>query len=179
MERYFVYDLIDPRTGQTFYVGKGCKNRPAEHTKQAKAGVHSRKCDLIRSILDDGLTVKVKIAQRFADEAEAYAFEVERIAEFGLANLTNVLPGGNGPYGCMSRAVTLAEQMPKAMIYGIWRVLAFASKGLRVSWGGMDVTKFANQSLQRLVGSFGLEAVQERFAAAGLSLLTEQNNGIR
>jgi len=27
MRRYYVYELIDPRTGKPFYVGKGVRNR--------------------------------------------------------------------------------------------------------------------------------------------------------
>ena len=33
--KYYVYRLIDPRTGQTFYVGKGKGNRVFEHAKNA------------------------------------------------------------------------------------------------------------------------------------------------
>jgi hypothetical protein len=50
MSRFFVYDLIDPRNDEVFYVGKGTKNRPYEHAKYAKAGVRSRKCNRIREI---------------------------------------------------------------------------------------------------------------------------------
>ena len=31
---YYVYRLIDPRNGQTFYVGKGKGNRVFSHAKQ-------------------------------------------------------------------------------------------------------------------------------------------------
>ena len=49
--RYYVYRLIDPRTGQTFYVGKGKGNRVFEHAKNA--------IDLI----DDDLTDKSRTIQ--------------------------------------------------------------------------------------------------------------------
>ena len=32
---YYVYRLIDPRNGETFYVGKGKDNRIFEHLKKA------------------------------------------------------------------------------------------------------------------------------------------------
>lgn len=33
--KYYVYRLIDPRNGQTFYVGKGKNNRVFAHVNQA------------------------------------------------------------------------------------------------------------------------------------------------
>lgn len=35
--KYYVYRLIDPRTYETFYVGKGCGDRVFQHTKNVKA----------------------------------------------------------------------------------------------------------------------------------------------
>ena len=35
--KYYVYRLIDPRSFQTFYVGKGCDNRVFMHAKAATA----------------------------------------------------------------------------------------------------------------------------------------------
>ena len=35
--KYYVYRLVDPRTLQTFYVGKGCGNRVFQHVKDAKS----------------------------------------------------------------------------------------------------------------------------------------------
>ena len=32
---YYVYRLVDPRNGQTFYVGKGKNNRVFAHAKRA------------------------------------------------------------------------------------------------------------------------------------------------
>jgi hypothetical protein len=98
MKRYlavwYVYELIDPRTDMVFYVGKGARNRLDAHENEAKSGINSYKCNKIRSIWEDGhQIVKRKVAQ-FWDETAAYEHEAERIAEIGLANLTNVLPGG-------------------------------------------------------------------------------------
>lgn len=176
MGRFFVYELIDPRDGVAFYIGKGCGNRPAAHAKEAANGKRSRKCQRIREIVESGHAVKVRIAQRFEDESAAYAYEVERIAEVGLASLTNVLPGGRGG---MARAVRLAEQLPRSVVMGIAKVLALAEAGRNVSWGSMDVTAFARDNLARLIERLGLSVVKERFAAAGVVLLTEQNNAVR
>ena len=34
--KYYVYRLVDPRTLQTFYVGKGCGDRVFQHVKDAQ-----------------------------------------------------------------------------------------------------------------------------------------------
>lgn len=91
---YYVYELIDPRDSKVFYVGKGCRNRIDQHEHEAKKGRQSRKCDVIREIQSNGLCVVKNIVKRFDDEMVAYQFEAERIASVGLANLTNVAPGG-------------------------------------------------------------------------------------
>lgn len=77
-----------------FYVGKGTKNRIDDHEKEAKKGVCSHKCNKIRSL---PYILKQKIAL-FNDEQEAYDFETERIAFYGLKNLTNVVAGGQGAF---------------------------------------------------------------------------------
>lgn len=93
---YYVYELVDPRSGEPFYIGKGKGSRIDAHEREAKKGTHSRKCDRIREIWADKLQVEKNILQRFTDEAEAYATEKAIIEEIGLANLTNVIPGGGG-----------------------------------------------------------------------------------
>lgn len=94
--RFYIYDLIDPRCGSVFYVGKGQRSRINAHESDAKRGVVSPKTDRIREIWAAGLSVKKKIVKRFSSESEALAAEVERIAEIGLENLTNIAPGGGG-----------------------------------------------------------------------------------
>ena len=51
---------------------------------------------MIREITQEGHSVRIAIVERFACEAKAYDFEVERIAAIGLENLTNIMPGGGG-----------------------------------------------------------------------------------
>lgn len=176
MGRFFVYELTDPRDDRPFYVGKGCGNRPKAHLREAQRGKRSRKCSRIREIEAEGLAVGIRVVERFDLEDAAYAAEVERIAEIGLANLTNVLPGGRGG---MALAVRMAEELPRSAVLAVAKLFALAEAGLRVRWGGMDVTAFARESLERWVDRLGLEAVEDRFRAAGLVLLTEQNNAVR
>lgn len=96
---FFVYELVDPRNGWIFYVGKGRKNRPQHHTNEAKSGKKSRKCNVIRQILAAGLRVIVVIVRRFRTEDAAYNFEKRLISGYGLKNLTNVTPGGRSGGG--------------------------------------------------------------------------------
>lgn len=58
--KYYVYRLIDPRNGQTFYVGRGCGNRVFDHAKYAKSdeGETIRsKNQIITAIKEEGLEV--------------------------------------------------------------------------------------------------------------------------
>lgn len=93
---FYVYDLIDPRDGSIFYVGKGTRNRIHAHEAEARAGRQSRKCRRIREIEALGLSVVKSKVAHFGDEKLAYAFEAERIEQIGLWRLTNCVPGGGG-----------------------------------------------------------------------------------
>tara|TARA_R110000868_G_scaffold187664_4_gene430194 strand:- start:1334 stop:1858 length:525 start_codon:yes stop_codon:yes gene_type:complete len=91
---YFVYELIDPRNGLVFYIGKGKGDRPKQHEAEARKGKRTAKCNTIREILEAGHTVTISIVRHFKDEAKAYAFEKRHIEAHGLDKLTNMQPGG-------------------------------------------------------------------------------------
>jgi hypothetical protein len=96
--RWYVYQLIDPRNNEAFYVGKGTGDRLNAHKREALKGACSRKCNRIIEILSVNLDVlAVKVAY-FWDEQAAYDFETDLFDEIGLENLTNVIPGGSGAW---------------------------------------------------------------------------------
>lgn len=98
--KYYVYRLIDPRNGQTFYVGKGKGNRVFQHVLGALKyydGVDKEnqnfvndpnKLRIIREILDANLNVIYIIQRWHLNENEAYEVEAALIDCFpGLSNL--------------------------------------------------------------------------------------------
>jgi len=88
MLAYYVYRLVDPRSGKTFYIGKGIARRIDQHEREARRGVRSLKCNTIKEILAAGLQViKLKVGL-FSRECDAYAFEAALIEE-ERSSLTN------------------------------------------------------------------------------------------
>jgi len=97
---YYVYRLIDPRTGQTFYVGKGKNNRVFAHVHDALKNYEgedysnaeqddeiSAKIQQIRDIHNAGLEVIMVIHRWGMDEVTA--FEVEAALIDCYPGLTN------------------------------------------------------------------------------------------
>jgi hypothetical protein len=92
--RYYVYELIDPRDGECFYVGKGKGRRAWRHMREwmRGIGVNIRKLDRIADIHAAGAQVEVRIVADGMSEEQAYKLERETIARRRAA-LTNVASG--------------------------------------------------------------------------------------
>ena len=74
---FYVYRLIDPRNGETFYVGKGSGSRVLQHVQNAIGNAEpSDKIEVIREIRDAGLPVG-HVIHRHGIEDEQTAMEVE------------------------------------------------------------------------------------------------------
>ena len=102
---WYVYRLIDPRNGQTFYVGKGRDNRIFQHVKDAQSlenseeDIESLKIRTIREIKRAGLEPLHVIHRSGLDEQ--VAFEVEAALIDAYPGLKNIAGGyGNGDRGC-------------------------------------------------------------------------------
>lgn len=94
MNGYYVYFLIDPRDGSTFYVGKGKGGRIRQHVAEVRAGRYGSngaKCERIREIITAGMAVVEQIHRGGLTEDEAY--ELERRLIKGMDGLTNIISG--------------------------------------------------------------------------------------
>ena len=103
--KYYVYRLVDPRNGNTFYVGKGKNNRVFAHVACALSEItdvdydsktddeENLKYQTIRAIQDAGLDV-IHIIQRYGlSEHDALVIESALIDVYCLEQLTNKIKG--------------------------------------------------------------------------------------
>ena len=96
--KFYNYLLIRSN-GVVFYVGKGTGNRINDHESEARKGMQSHKCNIIRQEWANGEEIiKQKIAF-FDNEEDAYQLEVLLINFFGRENLANGTDGGEGGPG--------------------------------------------------------------------------------
>ena len=101
--KWYVYRLIDPRNGETFYVGKGQGNRVFAHANGLVADdandVSDPKLQRIKEIQAAGLEVG-HIIHRHGIESSRVAYEVEAALIDAYPGLTNKVRGqGSNDYG--------------------------------------------------------------------------------
>ena len=98
--KHYVYRLIDPRTGHTFYVGKGYGDRVFTHMRDAiKENDESLKREVIQDILRYGLK-PLHIIHRHGIKDEDTAHAIEAAVMDAFPNLTNEAAGhGSRKYG--------------------------------------------------------------------------------
>jgi hypothetical protein len=91
----YVYELAYPESmgGVTFYVGKGRYDRINQHERDARNGVQSPVCNIIREIWSYGEQIVKRKVLEGLDKREARVRERERIFSYGISKLANRLPG--------------------------------------------------------------------------------------
>ena len=108
----YVYRLIDPRNGETFYVGKGTGNRVFAHAREQVAedeSSQSNKLRRIREIRQAGFEVAHVIHRHGMDDRTA--FEVEAALIDAYPGLTNEVDGvGSAAFGAM-HALEIVHQL--------------------------------------------------------------------
>jgi hypothetical protein len=103
--KWYVYRLIDPRNGETFYIGKGKNDRIFQHAKgalssTAKEDSADLKLSRIKAINAAGLDVG-QVIHRHNIENEKVAFQIEAALIDAYPGLTNHVGGhGSYDYGC-------------------------------------------------------------------------------
>jgi len=89
---FYVYEHWRPDTNTCFYVGKG-KNKRAWDLKNMR-NRHFKA--VISKLISLGLAVDIRIFANNLSEEDAIQLEIERIAFYGMENLTNMTSGGDG-----------------------------------------------------------------------------------
>lgn len=114
----YVYRLIDPRNGETFYVGKGKGNRVFSHANgDIEEDSVDNKLTRIREIKLSGLSVIHIIHRHGMDEATA--FEVEAALIDAYPGLTNIMNGhGNNDYGSMHPTEIIKRYKAEVATFG-------------------------------------------------------------
>lgn len=113
MQKYYVYFILDPRSSQPFYVGKGKDNRMMYHEAAARNNYcdgNKPHHDRIREIIQEGLSpVYLKVVDN-VDETTALNREREFIELYGrecigTGILLNISAGGNASGGRLEKPV--------------------------------------------------------------------------
>lgn len=120
--KYYVYRLVDPRNGQTFYVGKGKNNRVFAHAECALENYSdvdyipdqddddNLKYKTIREIKDSGLEVIYIIQKYGLDERDAFVIESALIDAYSIdRRITNKIKGFNSSEP--TNAITLQRDL--------------------------------------------------------------------
>ena len=112
--KWYVYRLVDPRNGETFYVGKGKGNRVFDHVNGIKDGYDydeedQKKQHRINVIKSAGLEVG-HVIHRHGLASEATAYEVESALIDAYPGLVNKVAGkGSKDYGVRHVSEIIAE----------------------------------------------------------------------
>jgi len=135
---WYVYRLIDPRDGSTFYVGKGRANRIFAHMRgEASAGTDnellSDKILQIREIKAAGLEI-IHVIHRHGISDEQTAFQVEAALIDAYPGLTNVMNGsGSNEFGVAHIKELIATYAPETIEFRHKVLMISVNRGVKES----------------------------------------------
>lgn len=163
---FYVYRLIDPRNGQTFYVGKGKGNRVFQHVLGALDGYEGvkdedgeenndpNKLRIIREINDAGLKV-IHVIQRW-HLTEKEAFQVESALIDAFPGLANIQSGHGSEYGVCNadeleaRFTATTYNEPDNFKYMIIKVKPWRLDEMAVKYGSNNARYEATRGCWRI-----------------------------
>lgn len=104
---YYIYEYVDPRTNQPFYIGKGSGLRKYGHLKETLETTENRKKFFkIQKIKEEGLSPIINvIVDNIENEQKAYDIEDQFILKYGREGfedygiLTNICLNNRPPIG--------------------------------------------------------------------------------
>jgi len=141
----YVYRLIDPRNGETFYVGKGKGNRVFAHIR-GEQGIEGddldNKMNRIRQIRLAGFEAAHVIHRHGMDDATA--FEVESALMDAFPGLTNVAGGvGGNEFGAMHALEVIREYAAEPADFRHHAVLISVNRSALAESSLYEATRYA------------------------------------
>lgn len=113
--KYYVYLLIEPKTDEPFYVGKGTGNRVFNHVKCALDGaeISNNKYEEIERIIAEGDEVKHLIVRHGLTEKNAFEIESALIDTFRFIPKFNSFVKGNiqGGVNSIDKGLMTADEI--------------------------------------------------------------------
>lgn len=143
--RTYVYRLVDPRNGETFYVGKGKGNRVFAHARgelSKEADELDDKIHRIRQIRVAGFDVDHVIHRHGMDDATA--FEVESALIDAYPGLTNVVRGiGGNAFGVMHAEEIIQQYAAKLAVFKHSALLISVNRSALAEPSLYEATRYA------------------------------------
>lgn len=142
--RHYVYRLIDPRNGQTFYVGKGVGDRIFAHVAgivDTQTDEETQKISRVREIKNAGLEVIHVVHRHGLDSATA--FEVEAALIDATPGLSNLVGGhDSGDRGPM-HAWEIKQRFEAKEAEFVHRAIIISINRTATSMSPYDATRYA------------------------------------